>query len=292
MTKPLNRTELGSLQPIETPDKQNDTWAMNTIVVGSESRNTAAKYIQVIVDHHSRYTWAQATKTNPAEAAVRVLDRTIKESGVPKKLILDNGTNRFKNYAKSQGIQLAYISPYHSQANGLVERTKGTIVRHVIIRVMDKLSIRWSTMLETAIKDYNQLPHSATGQPPAALHYGWNLPFGIDLKSLRQVATEKSRTTQDKRKVDFDAKHESSSFRLKDLVIIRITDHYTLKTKFLLLWDGTYEITAKLGLETYCLTRINSGTKMKNVFPNEVTSHASELRLYRSRAHSNKKLTD
>ena len=68
-------------------------WAMDTIVIGSDAKSTTAKYIQVIVDHHSRYAWGRATKTNTAEAAIAALKQAITESRPPKKLIVDNGTN-------------------------------------------------------------------------------------------------------------------------------------------------------------------------------------------------------
>ena len=57
----------GLLNPIPTPEQPMELWSMDTIVMGSEARNTKAKYIQEIVDHHSRYLWAFATPTTTTQ---------------------------------------------------------------------------------------------------------------------------------------------------------------------------------------------------------------------------------
>ena len=87
---------------------------MNTIVIGSDAKRTASKYIQIIVDHHSRYAWGRVTKTNTADATIHSLEIAIDESNPPKRLIVDNGTNylskKFRQFCTSHGIEIAYIS--------------------------------------------------------------------------------------------------------------------------------------------------------------------------------------
>lgn len=63
--KPLNRPTLGRLQPIETPATPNDLWAMDTVIIGNDARLTAAKYVQLVVDHQS-ILWALPTRANNA----------------------------------------------------------------------------------------------------------------------------------------------------------------------------------------------------------------------------------
>lgn len=84
LTKPPNVKPLGMLQPIETPEVPNMIWAMDTIVVGSDAKNTAAKYVQLIVDHHSRFVFARATRSNNSEATIATLRRALETSGPPE----------------------------------------------------------------------------------------------------------------------------------------------------------------------------------------------------------------
>ena len=60
---------LGELQSMPVPDKPLQLVSMDTIVMGSAASGTAAKYIQVVIDHCSRYIWTLATKSNTADAA-------------------------------------------------------------------------------------------------------------------------------------------------------------------------------------------------------------------------------
>lgn len=290
ITNPSNTRTLGQLQPIETPDRPNDTWAMDTIVIGSDSRNTSAKYVQLIVDHHSRYTWAKATKRNTAEAVVDALQKAIENAGsAPNKLIVDNATNfkskTFRKFVKTHNINIAYVSAYHPQANGLCERTNGSIVKHITLRLIDKPNIRWSSALEPALKDYNKLPHTATGYSPESLHFGRNLPQSKTLQLIREEATLRSRNTQSNRKSVYDKLHVSSDFKEQDLVLVRIPETHPTATKFSPRYDGPYFIITKIGPETYRLRRSCLKIAHQNaVFPSEITAHSSRLKTYYDRS--------
>ena len=61
LVKKSNQPTIGLTNPPPTPSLPMETWALDTIVMGSSANNTRAKYIQLIVDHHSRYVWAYAT---------------------------------------------------------------------------------------------------------------------------------------------------------------------------------------------------------------------------------------
>ena len=79
--------------------------------------------------------------------------------------------------------------------------------------------------------------------------------------------------------------HESSSFEIKDLVLVRVPDTHLMNSKLSPRWNGPYIVTKKIGLETYRFQRnpIDLGVK-QIVFPFEMTSHASRLKFYHQRS--------
>jgi hypothetical protein len=77
----------GQLQPLESPEKPLELIAMDTVVMGSSANNTKAKFIQVVIDHHSRYAWAVAINKNTAASSITVLTNIFKAINAdPKRL--------------------------------------------------------------------------------------------------------------------------------------------------------------------------------------------------------------
>jgi len=125
LVKPSNHPTYGPLTPLTTPDNPNELWAMDTIVMGSSARNTKAKYIQVLIDHHSRFVWAKATKVNTTQAIIEML-KPILEKQKPKRLLTDNGSNFksrvLKRFLDEYQIKQSFTSTYHPQTNGHNEK--------------------------------------------------------------------------------------------------------------------------------------------------------------------------
>ena len=113
------------------PTQPMETIAMDTIVMGAAANSTSAKFIQVAVDMHSRFVWATPTKRNTSRAIITLLDRIIASFGRPKRIITDQGRNfigsELKKFLDSHEIGHSFISSYHPAANGLCERTNGTL---------------------------------------------------------------------------------------------------------------------------------------------------------------------
>jgi hypothetical protein len=87
------------------------------------------KYILVIVDDYSRYTWALLLleKSNAFEAAQQLFKKIQIEQNCPiMRIRSDHGREfenaRFEEYCHSYGIQQEFSSPITPQQNGVVER--------------------------------------------------------------------------------------------------------------------------------------------------------------------------
>ena len=171
MVKTSNRPTLGNLNPIPTPSLPFDIWALDTIVLGPAANDTRAKYAQVFIDHHSRYIWASPTAKNTTDAVLTVFRKLVSSGVQPKILITDNGKNfiskNFKSFLKDNDIQHRLISPYHPEANGLVEKANHTLITGIKLHLLDHPKHKWTTALTEVVKNYNRTPiqSPASSQP-------------------------------------------------------------------------------------------------------------------------------
>ncbi|UYV68421.1 hypothetical protein LAZ67_5004283, partial [Cordylochernes scorpioides] len=157
----------------------------DTIVLGTAAANTKHKFIQVFVDHATRYLWAYPTITNTAQAVTQCLDKIIKSVNSINTILTDNGKNfiskEFNKFLSLQGIKHTYTSPYHPQCNGICEKLNDTIMTKLRIAVLEKPRCKWSTLLPQVVKNYNSTPHDVTGFSPLFLMYGiGNVPEFAD----------------------------------------------------------------------------------------------------------------
>jgi len=90
------------------------------------------RYVAVAVDYFSKWCEARALPDKTAKTVARfVYDDIICRHGCPAVEISDQGREFCNNLAKElfqlTGTQHRVTSPYHPQANGLVERLNRTI---------------------------------------------------------------------------------------------------------------------------------------------------------------------
>ncbi|UYV80583.1 K02A2.6-like, partial [Cordylochernes scorpioides] len=157
----------------------------DTIVLGTAAANTKHKFIQLFVDHATRYLWAYPTITNTAQAVTQCLDKIIKSVNSINTILTDNDKNfiskEFNKFLSLQGIKHTYTSPYHPQCNGICEKLNDTIMTKLRIAVLEKPRCKWSTLLPQVVKNYNSTPHDVTGFSPLFLMYGiGNVPEFAD----------------------------------------------------------------------------------------------------------------
>ncbi|UYV74788.1 hypothetical protein LAZ67_12000984, partial [Cordylochernes scorpioides] len=185
----------------------------DTIVLGTAAANTKHKFIQVFVDHATRYLWAYPTITNTAQAVTQCLDKIIKSVNSINTILTDNGKNfiskEFNKFLSLQGIKHTYTSPYHPQCNGICEKLNDTIMTKLRIAVLEKPRCKWSTLLPQVVKNYNSTPHDVTGFSPLFLMYGiGNVPEFADQTpiTIEEARKKASLRTEQIRKPDMEDK--------------------------------------------------------------------------------------
>ena len=286
MVKTSSRPAFGKQHPPPTPDQPMHTWAIDTIVMGSAAHGTKAKYIQLIIDHHSRYVWAFGTAKNTTPTIINLLSQLFSTVGHPRTLITDNfksfTAKQFRSFLSGFSVKHILCSPYHPQSNGICEKANDTIVRKLRLAMFDYKKLKWVTLLPQVVHNYNSTPHSATGYCPRFLHFGTlsaDSPERVDLREARTQAIERSDRFKAHRKQLHDNKHSASDLKDGDLVVRVLPHHHPTKTKTTGANTGPYVIRQKIGPETYRISPEDDGDTI-------FTSHASDLIRFLSRPES------
>ncbi|UYV70265.1 K02A2.6-like, partial [Cordylochernes scorpioides] len=205
--------------------------SMDTIVLGSAANETKHKYIQVIIDHLTRFVWAFPTVTT-SQAVIQCLDKINKTVPQIKCILTDNGKNftskEFNKFLNDHQVQHTYSTPYHPQSNGLCEKMNDTILTKLRTNLQENPRLKWSSLLAKIVKDYNSTPHDVTGFSPNFLLFGdCSIPEFSEsphftIENARKKAIENSAKHREKWKARHDAKHPQSSFKVGDLVLRKI----------------------------------------------------------------------
>jgi transposase InsO family protein len=109
----------------ETVDQPLDLIGLDTIVMGPSANKTKAKYIQVFIDHHSRYIWAFPTPRNSAATIVSLFTQLLQSGIKPLRLLnchLSFQSNALKDFCFKNQIKHVFSTPYRPQTNGIVKR--------------------------------------------------------------------------------------------------------------------------------------------------------------------------
>ncbi|UYV71593.1 K02A2.6-like [Cordylochernes scorpioides] len=233
----------------------------DTIVLGTAAANTKHKFIQVFVDHATRYLWAYPTITNTAQAVTQCLDKMIKSVNSINTILTDNGKNfiskEFNKFLSLQGIKHTYTSPYHPQCNGICEKLNDTIMTKLRIAVLEKPRCKWSTLLPQVVKNYNSTPHDVTVFSPLFLMYGIsNVPEFADqtpitIEEARKKASLRTEQSRSKWKIKHDSHHPKYVFKEGDLVIRKIAFNDPRLIKTSPKYEGPFVIQKKISDVTY-----------------------------------------
>ncbi|UYV61089.1 K02A2.6-like [Cordylochernes scorpioides] len=233
----------------------------DTIVLGTAAANTKHKFIQVFVDHATRYLWAYPTITNTAQAVTQCLDKIIKSVNSINTILTDNGKNfiskEFNKFLSLQGIKHTYTSPYHPQCNGICEKLNDTIMTKLRIAVLEKPRCKWSSLLPQVVKNYNSTPHDVTGFSPLFLMYGiGNVPEFADqtpitIEEARKKASLRTEQIRSKWKIKHDSHHPKYVFKEGDLVIRKIAFNDPRLIKTSPKYEGPFVIQKKISDVTY-----------------------------------------
>ena len=154
-------------------------------IVGPLERTVSGnKYILVLVDYATRYPEAIPLRSIDAETIADELIRVFARTGIPQKLLTDQGSNftstLMKQVLESLNVTHLRTSPYHPQTDGLVERFNGTI-KTMLRRLSREAPKNWDELLPYLLFAYREVPQASTGFSPFELLYGRHVRGPLDV---------------------------------------------------------------------------------------------------------------
>jgi hypothetical protein len=117
------------------------------------------RYILTMIDHFSRYGWAEPIANKDSKNVCRCLSKWLKnEEKKPEMILTDNGcefvNNDFKTFAEDNHILTRRGSLYHPQTTGAVERFNQTLMRK-LRKLCCFGRMQWDQFIEKAVYGYN-----------------------------------------------------------------------------------------------------------------------------------------
>ncbi len=175
-TKHKRHLPFGQLQPIPIPDKPFEVVTMDLITDLPECQGNNAIYVMVCKLTKYAFFIPCSTKINEKETAKLFFDTVVSHVGLPTQIISDRDTRWRNDFWKEvcayMGSKRALTTAYHPQADGQSEILNQTL--EVAIRAFSNFDRNnWCTLLPRLSYAYNNTPHTATGQAPSYLLYGF-----------------------------------------------------------------------------------------------------------------------
>ena len=295
----LRKAPLQELPVVTEPFSQVAVDIIGPITPTSSSGN---RYVLTLIDYATRYAEAAAIPrwdtTTVAEALYEMWSRL----GIPDTVISDRGTqftsDLMQEIFRLLGIKGVTTTPYHAQANGLVERFNGTL-KAMIQKLCIEQPEEWDRLLPAMLFAYREVPQESTHFSPFELLYGRTVkgPMGVlkklwmeeeastetrttaeyitDLRNrieqTCQIAAENMRMARAKYTRDFNKKAKERQLSVGDKVLVLLPDKHK---RLQLSWKGPFVVTKKVNPVDYKV-RIKGKEK---------TYHLNLMKLYHERA--------
>ncbi|KAL7290410.1 hypothetical protein TKK_0016101 [Trichogramma kaykai] len=269
----------GFLRPIPKADVPMHTWHLDHIGPLPDT-NKDYRYLLVVVDGFTRYTWFFATKTKNSEKIIRNFKILQQHYGNPHRVIVDRGgafaSAVFKNLCKAHNIELHAVTTGVPRGNGQVER-----VHSVLIGIFTKITVdepnTWYKHLTRVQHAINGTYHRSIAVSPYELLFGIKLKTSQDLAisellekarqedflqsraQFRNVAVKQIHKVQQENRNSFEAHRKSARrYRLGDIVAIKRTQ-FGSGLKFALKYFGPYQVVKIKDGDRYEVEKLGDG---------------------------------
>ncbi|XP_065921959.1 uncharacterized protein [Magallana gigas] len=220
------------------------------------------------------FFWPEAfpMKNQDAESVANALIEMLSSVGFPKEILSDQGTNFMSSLiselCKMLKVRKLSTTPYHPQANGLVERFNGTLKQMLkAYAVVEPL--KWDVHLPYVRFAYREVPNETTGFTPFELLYARHVRGPLDIlkerweepteeqtsvlsylmetrermETVRKMVTDMESLAKKNQKRYYDKNVRNRNFEVGQKVLVLLP---TSTSNLLAQWKGPYEVTQKV----------------------------------------------
>lgn len=261
----------GFLHPIEKEDAPLQTYHIDHL--GPMVMTCKAyKYIFVVIDAFSKFTWLYPTKTTNSKEVIDKLVLQQTTFGNPRRIISDKGaaftSTDFEEFCVNEGIEHIKTTTGMPRSNGQVER-----INRCVIPILTKAAIddesKWYKFVPSVQQALNGSHQRSIGTTPFKLLFGVSMKRKEDVRIAelleenfveqfmekrdgeREAAKQQILRVQDENKREFNKKRKSANkYAVGDLVAIKRTQFVNgnkLAGKFL----GPYQVIKSKANERY-----------------------------------------
>lgn len=173
------------------------------------------KYVLVVVDAYTRFTWLCATRTTSARETIRCLQQIFNTFGNPTELITDRGTaftaTEFNDFASERRIKHRKIAVASPWANGMVERVN-RFLKSSLTKLID-MPAGWGKRLGHAQYVINNTYHTSVKSTPSMLMLGYEHRNHEDfaLTEITRILASVDKDLEKKRTEIRDAANQATS---------------------------------------------------------------------------------
>lgn len=169
------------------------------------------RYVLTIIDHFSRFVRFYPLRNKQAGPIVDRLRRFSDDYGVPDAVLLDNAleftSQEVRSWAEQQAVTLHFTTPFHPQANGLIERMH-RVLKTTLAQLCEGYPNRWPQFLSRCQNLMNRAVHMATQVTPYYAMFNRHPKLAVaeqgpcvtdeeaDLDRIRDIIVEASRQSQ------------------------------------------------------------------------------------------------
>lgn len=264
---PNSKQKSGLLMPVKITENIFEKWAIDACgpFVKSNQGNT---YILAATEYLSGYLITRAVNTIASDEVCKFLmEEMVSRFGVPRELISDNGKNFTSNtvntFLKQIGCSKINVTPYHPQANGMIESNFKSLGNMLALYVSANQK-DWDEHLPTLTFTLNtSAKETRGGRSPFYIVHGVNatLPIDVDmlpasevededvdsrvarLRIIRENTASYYNAGKGKQKEKYDKNRVKVKFEVGDLVMVYNPRNFkSLSRKLLCRWMGPYEI--------------------------------------------------
>lgn len=254
----------GLLMPVKVTENIFDKWAIDVCGPFVKS-NQGNIYIIAASEYLSGFLVTKPVKTTTSEDICEFMMEIITKYGVPRELISDNGrnftSNLFTTFLKQMGCTKINTTPYHPQANGMIESNFKSLGNMLALYVTANQK-DWDEILPSLTFTLNGSPKETRGgRSPFYILYGVdpNLPIDVSLlpandgedldtrvaklRLIRENTAKVYNNGKGKQKQRYDENRVKVKFEVSDWVMVYNPRNFkSLSRKLLCRWMGPFEV--------------------------------------------------